>query len=79
MAPDEGSFGGGTPIVITGTGFDVGDVEVTVCDNVCTITSASTSQIECLTPANDATDAELVCDVTVTQPSGEVTDAGAFT
>ena len=79
VAPDEGSFGGGTQIVISGTGFDAGDVEVTVCDNVCTITSATTSQIDCLTPANDATDAELVCDVTVTQPSGEVTDAGAFT
>ena len=79
VTPISGSFGGGTPLVITGTGFDAGDVEVTVCDAECLITSATTSQIDCLTPSNDATGATEVCDVVVTQPSGEVTEVSAFT
>ena len=79
LAPSSGSFGGGSSLVVTGTGFDVDNVEVTVCDAECTITTATTNQIDCLTPANNGTGASEVCDVVVLQPSGNVTQTGGFT
>ena len=79
VTPSSGSFGGGTPLNITGTGFDSDNAEVTMCSKVCEIQSITTSEIYCLTPANNATEATLVCDVTVTQPSGNFTKDAAFT
>ena len=79
ISPLPGSFGGGSAMVITGTGFDTDMASVTVCGNVCEQTSITTSQIECLTPANDATGATEVCDVVVSQDSGSVTQTGGFT
>merc|ERR1712106_915970 len=80
VAPASGSFGGGTLLAITGTGFDsVDGVAVTVCDNVCESVSVTTSHIECLTPANDGEGATEVCDVVVTQASGSAESASAFT
>ena len=69
--PPSGSLGGGTILAITGTGFDsVDGVAITVCDNVCESVSVTTSQIECLTTANDSEKATEVCDVIVTQATG---------
>eukprot|EP00090_Calanus_glacialis_P017096 TRINITY_DN2671_c0_g1_i4.p1 TRINITY_DN2671_c0_g1~~TRINITY_DN2671_c0_g1_i4.p1 ORF type:complete len:4502 (+),score=1148.36 TRINITY_DN2671_c0_g1_i4:1085-13507(+) len=80
VTPSSGSFGGGSLLAITGTGFDSDDgVAVTVCDNVCETVSVTTSQIECLTPDNDATGVTELCDVVVTQASGSAESSLAFT
>ena len=80
VTPSSGSFGGGSLLSITGTGFDSDDgVAVTVCDNVCETVSVTTSQIECLTPDNDATGVTELCDVVVTQASGSAESSLAFT
>merc|ERR1712106_1067281 len=80
VTPASGSFGGGSLLAVTGTGFDSDNgFAVTVCDNVCETVSVTTSMIECLTPENDATGATEVCDVVVTQDSGSAESASAFT
>ena len=80
VTPSSGSFGGGSPLVILGTGFDsVNTPTVTVCDNVCEITAITTAQIDCLTPANSGTGATEACDVVVTQSSGAATAEDGFT
>ena len=79
VAPASGSFGGGSLLVLAGTGFDTTAVSVTVCDVECDLESVTTAQIECLTPANSAAGATEVCDVVVTQDSGTVTEIGGFT
>merc|ERR1712106_837006 len=80
VTPASGSFGGGSLLAITGTGFDSDNgFAVTVCDNVCETVSVTTSMIECLTPENDATGATEVSDVVVTQDSGSAESASAFT
>merc|ERR1719422_2781341 len=67
----------GSSLTITGTGF--GQAVVTICSEVCEIVTSTTSQIDCLTPANAGVGATEACDVVVTQDSGEVTEAGGFT
>merc|ERR1719483_1010979 len=80
VSPSSGSFGGGSLLTISGTGFDsVDGVSVTICDNICETVTITTSQIECLTPANDATGATEVCGVVVTQESGSADSISAFT
>ena len=80
VTPASGSFGGGSELMITGTGFDESNAPtVTVCGNVCSIQALSTTQIECLTPSNSGSGNQEVCDVIVTQVSGSVTSTDAFT
>ena len=79
VTPSSGSFGGGSPLIITGTGFDVTNTPaVTVCDAACEITAISTTQIDCLTPANSGSGATEVCDVVVSQDSGAANSTGGF-
>ena len=77
ISPTEGSKGGGTLLTIDGSGFDTTDgvVSVKVCDMVCPIEGTPTaSQVQCLTPADETTDATTMCDVTVAQgDDGSVT------
>ena len=79
ISPTSGSFGGGSLITITGTGFDTNvDPTVTVCTDECSIESVTDSEITCLAPANSGSGTES-CDVTVTQVSGASVLAGSFT
>ena len=78
VTPSAGSFGGGSLITVEGTGFDAENVIVSVCQEICSIVSQSTTSITCLSPANEATSASEDCDVTVTQDSGSVVSATAF-
>ena len=80
ISPSSGSYGGGSLLIIQGTGFDnVNQPEVKVCDAVCSLISVTTEQIECLTPANSETGAQTTCDVSLTQLSGSVNSNSAFT
>merc|ERR1719431_2419472 len=79
ISPTTGSFGGGSLITITGTGFDTNvDPTVTVCTDECTIQSVTDSEITCLAPPNAGSGTES-CDVTVSQVSGASVLAGSFT
>jgi len=79
ISPTTGSFGGGSLITITGTGFDTNvDPTVTVCTDECAIQSVTDSEITCLAPANAGSGTES-CDVTVSQVSGASVVAGSFT
>jgi hypothetical protein len=53
VTPVLGGFGGGIPITITGRGFAplaTGATTVTVCGQLCAITSASYTSVTCVTP-----------------------------
>merc|ERR1719431_993384 len=79
ISPTTGSFGGGSLITITGTGFDTNvDPTVIVCTDECTIQSVTDYEITCLAPANAGSGTES-CDVTVSQVSGASVLAGSFT
>ena len=79
VSPSTGSFGGGTLLTLAGVGFSTSDATVKVCSAVCEITESTTTEIKCLAPGNNATDATLACDVVVEQDSGDTTAASAFT
>ena len=80
LSPATGSFGGGTKVTLTGTGFSSEDSRsVTVCGVKGTVVSSTTTSLEVLTPLNPSTDATLACDIAVVQDSGTVTLAGSFT
>ena len=80
MSPASGSFGGGSLLTISGTGFDTNEnPTVTVCTDECTIESVSDSEIQCRTPANAGSGTEA-CAVTISQISGKSVDlADQFT
>ena len=78
-SPTTGSFGGGTLLTLSGKGFSVSEsTVVTVCDNPCTIKQSSTTEIQCLAPANPSQDATLACDVSLVQDSGSVSLSSGF-
>ena len=80
ILPSSGSFGGGSPLVILGTGFDtVNHPKVMVCSGQCEIQDITTSRIDCLSPTNNVTGATEVCDVVVRQDSGTASLSAAFT
>ena len=80
VSPSSGSFGGGSLILINGTGFDNSNNPiVSICSGICSIVSVTTSAIQCLSPASSNSGATEECDVTVTQDSGSITSSNAFT
>ena len=80
MAPLTGSFGGGSLLTITGTGFDTEtNPTVTVCSADCTVESVTDTEIQCRAPANSGSATED-CAVSVSQASGKSVDlADSFT
>ena len=80
MSPLTGSFGGGSLLTITGTGFDTEtDPTVTVCSADCAVESVTDTEIQCRTPANSGSVTED-CAVSVSQASGKSVDlADSFT
>ena len=80
VSPSAGSFGGGSLIIIDGTGFDdIKNPSVSICSGICSIVNVTTTEIQCLSPANSESGATEDCDVTVTQDSGSITSSNAFT
>ena len=74
MAPLTGSFGGGTLLTITGTGFDTTtNPTVTVCSGECSIESVTDTEIQCRTPVNSGSGTED-CAVSLSQVSGKSVD-----
>ena len=78
VAPSSGSFGGGSLLTISGTGFDVNNAEVSVCEETCNIVTLTTTEITCLSPASEGDGSTEDCDVTISQASGSAVSAAAF-
>lgn len=67
ISPNEGSYGGGLPLTITGNGFAGNNVTVTICNRSCSsIRVISNTQLTCLTPNVSPTEVNDSCNVTVT-------------
>ena len=78
-SPSKGSFGGGTELTITGSGFDIPEnVVLTICENSCNILSSSTTELKCLAPSNSGSESILACDIILTQEAGTITKSGLF-
>lgn len=75
IAPTAGSIGGGTPIIITGTGFSAETI-VTVNSNPCQITSITNIRINCKTPAQGTTNA--AAQIVVTEELLTSTDSTSY-
>ncbi|XP_068250285.1 fibrocystin-L-like [Palaemon carinicauda] len=68
VSPNSGGFGG-AQITISGQGFDPsGGSEVTVCGNLCSPVSSTSSSIECVAPPYTGGGDSVPCDVVVSNP-----------
>ncbi|CAL8293184.1 unnamed protein product [Merluccius merluccius] len=67
MTPNEGSFGGGTILEIQGSGFDAQNSSVQICGAECVVdrTTSTSTQLYCVSPSHNGTNAEESCLVTV--------------
>ncbi|GHU07467.1 hypothetical protein FACS189431_2090 [Alphaproteobacteria bacterium] len=75
--PTGGLLAGGTPVTITGTGFDTvgGTNSVKIDNNTCTITNATATKITCTVPAGSSG----AKDVQVDTAGGSTTSNSAYT
>jgi hypothetical protein len=74
VAPDSGPASGGTAVTITGTNLDTTE-EVTFAGTPAPFSVINATTVSAVTPPGTAG----AVDVTVTNPAGSATDAGAFT
>ncbi|XP_043922184.1 fibrocystin-L [Protopterus annectens] len=81
VAPNEGSFGGGAVLTVTGAGFDPQLTAVSVCNASCVVDMlSSTSEVlYCEVPFNNGTNNIQVCSVTATNGNNTVQHTDAFT
>ncbi|MBN3294523.1 PKHL1 protein, partial [Polypterus senegalus] len=63
LSPNSGSILGGTTLLIAGNGFDPGYTTVSVGSALCPITYISTSEIECVTPAHNQGNVNVIIQV----------------
>ncbi len=67
IAPNQGSYGGGQLITITGNGFNGSNVGVTICSQSCqTVTVVSNTVLTCVTPSATFSSSDTSCPLTVT-------------
>ena len=80
VSPSTGTYGGGVPVTITGTGFLSG-ATVTIGGSTCTDpVITGTTQIVCTAPAGTPGTADVVVTNTAgPEPHGTVTDSAAYT
>jgi hypothetical protein len=79
ISPTTGALAGGTPVILTGTGFTVGTtVKIGDIDAVaCSVTNST--RMTCLTPANTAGAKDVTVSVAGGTPTSDQTLAGGFT
>ena len=67
VVPSRGSYGGGQWIIVHGDGFNVSNINVTVCERPCsTISLISNTALRCLTPAAPYLLTDTTCSLKVT-------------
>uniref|UniRef100_A0A8C5QTU9 Fibrocystin-L n=1 Tax=Leptobrachium leishanense TaxID=445787 RepID=A0A8C5QTU9_9ANUR len=72
VSPNQGSFGGGLIITLTGSGFDKLTSNVSVCNSECKVdrVNSNSNILLCETPAQNDTNSLQTCDVLVVNGNG---------
>ncbi|XP_075126263.1 fibrocystin-L-like [Leptodactylus fuscus] len=81
VSPNQGSFGGGSVLTITGTGFDKQQSKVLVCNAECKVDRerSSASFLYCATPMRNDTTSSQSCNVMVINGGTNVQIINSFT
>uniref|UniRef100_A0A3B4AF70 Uncharacterized protein n=1 Tax=Periophthalmus magnuspinnatus TaxID=409849 RepID=A0A3B4AF70_9GOBI len=81
VQPNEGSFGGGALLFVNGSGFDPTTAQVHICGKECKLDRASStsSRLSCYSPYNNATESEVSCVVSVSNPTQTVNISNGYT
>ncbi|CAF1377186.1 unnamed protein product, partial [Adineta steineri] len=67
VVPNQGSYGGGQLVTITGNGFNGSAVDVTICNQPCqTVTVLSNTILTCETPSATVSSSDTTCTLIVT-------------
>ena len=67
VTPTEGGYGGGLQVTVSGRGFNTSNVNVSICDQICTsVTILSNNALTCRTPSLSASPMDVSCNLTVT-------------
>ncbi|XP_066271168.1 fibrocystin-L-like [Branchiostoma lanceolatum] len=77
VQPTSGSFGGGIPLTLGGSGFSSTTV-ATVCGDPCPVSSTALSQMECMLPPNGGS-GQVDCDVEIEDNGITTSLAASFT
>ena len=66
VAPMEGGYGGGLQVTVSGRGFNTSNVNVSICDQICTsVTILSNNALTCRTPKMLVSQMVVSCNLTV--------------
>ncbi|KAJ0003487.1 hypothetical protein NQD34_008585, partial [Periophthalmus magnuspinnatus] len=81
VQPNEGHFGGGALLFVNGSGFDPTTAQVHICGKECKLDRASStsSRLSCYSPYNNATESEVSCVVSVSNPTQTVNISNGYT
>ncbi|XP_075907773.1 fibrocystin-L-like [Nelusetta ayraudi] len=81
VQPNQGSFGGGALLTVTGSGFDPHNSNVTICGAECRVNreTSTSSQLHCWSPLNNDTQSEVSCTVEVSNQLDAVNISSGFT
>ncbi|KAK7898488.1 hypothetical protein WMY93_019341 [Mugilogobius chulae] len=81
VQPNEGSFGGGALLSVQGSGFDPETARVQICGEECRVdrNSSTSSRLSCFSPHNNASESEVSCAVTVSNPTQTVDISSGYT
>lgn len=71
IVPSDGSIAGGQKITLSGAGFTTTST-VTICDEPCQVTSATTTEVVCITPPSDSA---KTCEVILSTENGTETSS----
>lgn len=78
VSPQSGSYGGGLPVTIAGSGFNGTNVIVSVCNKTClSVVKLSNVALVCVTPSFSMTEVNDSCNLTVTVD--DITETILFT
>ncbi|KAG7317211.1 hypothetical protein KOW79_019509 [Hemibagrus wyckioides] len=81
VVPNEGSYGGGAVVAVQGSGFDPNSSKVLICNKECSVNknASSSTNLYCMVPQNNGTQAELSCTVVVLNSNGSVNITNGYT
>ncbi|KAM4540003.1 PKHD1 like 1, tandem duplicate 1 [Odontesthes bonariensis] len=81
VQPNQGSFGGGALLSIRGSGFDPHNSTVLICGQRCEVNreTSTSNHLHCRSPANNGTQSEVSCHVSVINPLDAVNVSDGFT
>ncbi|CAG5956366.1 unnamed protein product [Menidia menidia] len=81
VQPTEGSFGGGALLTLQGSGFDPHSSRVLICGEECDVLreKSTSTRLYCQSPANNGSQSEVSCPVSVVNPLDAANISAGFT